>query len=177
MYLDILILFIFIIVIIKGLKDGLLVQFFSIFGFSVDLLIAQKFTPLVMNQLNIEKGENNYIISYLIIFLLSYAIISIVVYFIKVILRNQSKGVIFRLLGGGIGFLKGVLISIIVLIIFNYVSQKYPTVENYGVGSKANDFFLENNYYIKDYFPKEIKNNLRTSGIKKTVENYFNKIF
>ena len=59
MYLDILIIVILIFAIIEGLKDGFLLQFFSIFGIFIDFIIAQKFTPIVIEKLAMSNNESN----------------------------------------------------------------------------------------------------------------------
>ena len=177
MYLDILIAVILIFAIIEGLKDGFLLQFFLIFGIFIDFLIAQKFTPVVMEKLAINSNESNYLLTYIGVFITSYFIIAILMFFIGIVLKNQNKGFLSRGLGGVFGLVKGVIISLIVLFIFNYAAQKYTTLKKYGSDSKVNEIFLNKSYYLEEYLPKELKAELNYIKGKELVEKYFNKMF
>ncbi|MCQ8212422.1 CvpA family protein [Cetobacterium somerae] len=177
MYLDILIAVILIFAIVEGLKDGFLLQFFSIFGIFIDFIIAQKFTPIVMEKLAINTNESNFLLTYIGVFIASYFVIAILMFFIGIILKNQNKGFLSRGLGGVFGFVKGLVISLIILFIFNYTSQKYTALKKYGVDSKTNEFFLNKSHYIEEYLPKELKSELNYIKGKELVEKYFNKMF
>ena len=63
MYLDILILIIFILGIFSGIKNGIFVEIISVFGFAVNLLITKIYTPVVLKFLKRSDAsfENNYI--------------------------------------------------------------------------------------------------------------------
>ncbi|MGL4642525.1 MAG: CvpA family protein [Cetobacterium sp.] len=177
MYLDILIAIILIFAVIEGLKDGFLLQFFSIFGIFIDFIIAQKFTPIVMNKLSISHNENNFLLTYIGVFIASYFAIAILMFFIGVILKNQNKGFLSRGLGGIFGLVKGLVVAVIVLFIFNYSAQKYTALKKYGIESKTNEVFLEKSHYIEEYLPKELKSELNYIKGKELVEKYFNKMF
>ncbi|MBC2850671.1 CvpA family protein [Cetobacterium sp. 8H] len=177
MYLDIVVIVILIFAILDGLKEGFLIQFFSIFGIFVDFIIAKKFTPVVIEKLSLNSDKNNYLLTYIGVFIASYLVISVLMFFIGMILKSQSKGFLSRGLGGIFGLVKGLVITIIVLFIFNYSSQKYSTLKKYGTDSKANTFFLEKSIYLEDYLPKELKAELNYTKGKELVEKYFNKMF
>ena len=177
MYLDILIAVILIFAIVEGLKDGFLLQFFSIFGIFIDFIIAQKFTPIVMEKLAINTNESNFLLTYIGVFIASYFIIAILMFFIGIILKNQNKGFLSRGLGGVFGFVKGLVISLIILFVFNYAAQKYTALKKYGVESRANEIFLNKSHYIEEYLPKELKSELNYIKGKELVEKYFNKMF
>ncbi|MGL5000716.1 MAG: CvpA family protein [Cetobacterium sp.] len=177
MYLDILIAAILIFAIIEGLKDGFLLQFFSIFGIFIDFIIAQKFTPIIMEKVSISHNENNFLLTYIGVFIASYFAIAILMFFIGIILKNQSKGLLSRGLGGIFGFVKGLIVCIIILFIFNFTSQKYSNLKKYGIGSATNTIFLEKSSYLDEYLPKELKSELNYIKGKELVEKYFNKMF
>lgn len=177
MYLDILIAVILIFAIIEGLKDGFLLQFFSIFGIFIDFVIAQKFTPIVIEKLAMSNNESNYLLTYIGVFMASYFVIAILMFFMGVILKNQDKGFLSRMLGGVFGFIKGLIVALIVLFIFNYAAQKYTVLKKYGTDSKANGVFLKETHYIEEYLPKELKSELNYIKGKELVEKYFNKMF
>ena len=176
MYLDIVIAIILIFAIIEGIKDGFLMQFFSIFGVVIDFVVAKKLTPIVIDKMGLNNTDNNYLITYIGVFIGSYIIISILMFFIGIVLRAQSKGFISRILGAGFGLIKGLLIAVIVLFVFNYASQRYSKLEKYSTGSEVNKVFLEKSYLIEDYMPKELKSKLGYVKGKEIVEKYFNKI-
>ncbi|MDX8336342.1 CvpA family protein [Candidatus Cetobacterium colombiensis] len=177
MYLDILIAVILIFAVIEGLKDGFLLQFFSIFGIFIDFIIAQKLTPVVMEKLTINNNEGNFLLTYIGVFIASYFVIAILMFFIGIILKNQNRGFLSRGLGGVFGLVKGLVVSIIILFIFNYAAQKYTALKKYGTESKANEVFLEKSYYLEEYLPKELKSELDYIKGKELVEKYFNKMF
>ncbi|MGL4988655.1 MAG: CvpA family protein [Cetobacterium sp.] len=177
MYLDILIAIILIFAIIEGLKEGFLLQFFSIFGIFIDFIIAKKFTPFVMERISISHSENNFLLTYIGVFIASYFAIAILMFFIGIILKNQSKGILSRGLGGVFGLAKGLIVSIIILFIFNFTSQRYSTLKKYGIGSQTNHIFLEKSSYLDEYIPKELKSELNYIKGKELVEKYFNKMF
>ncbi|MGL4425344.1 MAG: CvpA family protein [Cetobacterium sp.] len=177
MYLDILIAIILIFAIIEGLKEGFLLQFFSIFGIFIDFIIAKKFTPFVMERISISHSENNFLLTYIGVFIAAYFAIAILMFFIGIILKNQNKGVLSRGLGGVFGLVKGLIVSVIILFIFNFTSQRYSTLKKYGIGSKANYVFLEKSSYLDEYIPKELKSELNYIKGKELVEKYFNKMF
>nr|WP_307774661.1 CvpA family protein [uncultured Cetobacterium sp.] len=177
MYLDIIIAVILIFAIIEGIRDGFLMQFFSIFGVIIDFILAKKLTPIVIDKLNLAKTDGNYVITYVGVLIVAYLAISIVMFFIGLVLKAQSKGLITRSLGGVFGAVKGVLISIIVLLVFNYASQRYSKLNEYSKDSKVNKVFLEKSYLIEDFVPKEIKSKIGYIKGKELVEKYFNKMF
>lgn len=176
MYLDIVIGIILVFTIIEGIREGFLVQFFSIFGVVVDFILAKKLTPIVMDKLSIGGNGINYLLTYAIIFILLYLVVIIIMYFIGLILKHQNKGVITRLLGGVFGALKGILVSVIILLVFNYASEKYSKLNTYSKDSVINRIFLENTSLIEDYLPKELKESLNNIKGKNIVDKYFNKI-
>jgi len=51
MYLDILILIIFIFGILTGIRNGIFIEIISVFGFAINLLITKIYTPVVFSPL------------------------------------------------------------------------------------------------------------------------------
>lgn len=177
MYLDIIIAIILILTIIEGIKDGFLLQFFSIFGIFIDFVVAQKFTPIVMEKLSIVSNENNYLLTYIGVFVVSYFLIAILMFLIAIVLKNQNKGTLSRGLGGVFGLVKGFIVITLILFVFNFAAQRYTFLKEYSESSKINTVFLEKSHYIEDYLPEELKTELNYIKGKEFVEKYFNKIF
>ena len=53
MYLDIIILVVLILAILDGLKNGLFVEFLSVFGLVINFIAARYFTPILIQFLNL----------------------------------------------------------------------------------------------------------------------------
>ncbi|WP_294657602.1 CvpA family protein [uncultured Fusobacterium sp.] len=54
MYLDIVILVVLVLAILDGLKNGLFVEFLSVFGLIINFVAAKYFTPILMEFLNLK---------------------------------------------------------------------------------------------------------------------------
>ena len=70
MYLDILILIIFIFGILSGIRNGIFIEVISVFGFAINLLITKIYTPVVLRFLKRSDASfaNNYVITYIVTF-------------------------------------------------------------------------------------------------------------
>ena len=64
MYLDIVILVVLVLAILDGLKNGLFVEFLSVFGLIINFVAAKYFTPILMEFLKFKVNETNYFIIY-----------------------------------------------------------------------------------------------------------------
>ncbi len=85
MYLDILILIIFILGIFSGIKNGIFVEIISVFGLAVNLLITKIYTPVVLKFLKRSDAsfENNYVITYIVTFITVYLVVSMILILLK----------------------------------------------------------------------------------------------
>lgn len=173
MYLDILIVLIFILSILDGIKSGFLVQFFNIFGIIIDFIVTKKLTPIVMEKLELTSTNDNYLIMYIVVFFLVYIAIAILLFFIGIILKNQNKGFLSKGLGGIVGAVKGTLICMILLFVINSIGQKYIKLNKYINESKINDIYLNKIEYIDSYVPKQIKNEINRIRSKNIIGKYF----
>ena len=106
MYLDIVILVVLVLAILDGLKNGLFVEFLSVFGLIINFVAAKYFTPILMEFLKFKVNETNYFIIYIIIFWAVYIVMGIFLHFLRNIMDSQNKGFILRILGGLIGSIK-----------------------------------------------------------------------
>ena len=109
MYLDIVILVVLVLAILDGLKNGLFVEFLSVFGLIINFVAAKYFTPILMEFLKFKVNETNYFIIYIIIFWAVYIVMGIFLHFLRNIMDSQNKGFILRILGGLIGSIKGAI--------------------------------------------------------------------
>lgn len=131
---------------------------------------------MIIEKFSILNDTNNYISVYMGTFWVLYIVLGIFIYFITTFLKTQGKGIINRILGGVLGLLKGVVLIIVAMIIFNFISSKYPQVKEYSQGSQVNRVFLENISSLEEYVPKEFKNKLQEIKDNEIFNKYFNKL-
>lgn len=177
MYLDIIILVVLVLAILDGLKNGLFVEFLSVFGLIINFVIARYCTPIVLNFLNIKSNDTNYFIVYIVTFWATYIVIGIILHFLKNIMEGLTKGFILRILGGVIGAVKGAVLALVVILIFNFTSDLFPEIKKYGNKSKAAETLLKTAPLIEEYIPKVFKDKLDEAKNEKIIDRYMNKIF
>ncbi|MGL4307726.1 CvpA family protein [Cetobacterium sp. SF1] len=176
MYIDIVVAVIIFFATVFGLKNGFFVEFFSIFGVVINFILAKKITPIIIEKFSMLNNNNNYISVYMGTFWVLYIILGIFIYFITTFLKSQSKNFISRILGGVLGFLKGAVLVAVALVIYNFVSSRYPSVEKYSQGSQINKIFIENASYLEEYVPHEFKDKLKEIKDGELLNKYFNKL-
>ena len=177
MYLDILVGIIVVSSLFYGLRNGLFVEFLAIFGLIANFIIAKKYTPQVIEILKLSEDKNHYFVVYIITFWAVYIILGIVVHLVRNILKSQSKGIITRILGGIIGMAKGVLLSVLILLIYNYSTDMYSGLKKYSEKSYVNKIFLEVVPNIDKYVPEIFQNNIKELKNWELVNRYINKLF
>lgn len=177
MYLDIVILVVLILAILDGLKNGLFVEFLSVFSLVINFVVAKYFTPILIEFLNLKSSETNYFIVYIVMFWAVYIIIGIVLHFLKNIMEGLTKGFVLRVLGGVIGTAKGAVLALVVIFIFNFMSDLIPEIKKYGDKSRAAETLLKTAPLIEEYIPKVFKDKLDEVRNEKLIDRYMNKIF
>ncbi len=177
MYLDILIIIIVILALVDGMRKGFLYQFYATFSIFLDYIIAKQFTPVVMDSLGIATSDTSYLLTFVGVFIVSYIVLGFVKLAMGVILKKQNDSVLSKLGGGCFGFLKGLLIAVIVLIGYNFLEQHFKSIAQFGNKSKINRIFLENSDGFDEYLPKDVKRKLTQLRGKKIVESYLNKVW
>lgn len=176
MYLDIIVAAIIIISIIFGIKNGVIVEFISTFGVVINFVITQKVTPMVLKYIEKYLGSN-YTYAYVITFVLVFIVFSIFIHILNIILKKQSVFFISRILGGTISLVKGIIISALVLLIFNVTAETFPKIKAYGKGSITNEYFLKVSRNADQYIPEFFKEKLKTVRDNKTIDKYIDKLF
>lgn len=177
MYLDIVILIILVLAILDGLKNGLFVEFLSVFGLIINFVAARYFTPILMEFLKLETTETSYFLTYIVMFWAVYIVIGIIIHFIRNIMEGLTKGFILRVLGGIIGAIKGAVLALVIIFIFNFSADLFPEIKKYGENSKAAETFLKTAPLIENYIPKVFKDKLNDIKNEKLIDRYMNKIF
>ncbi|WP_027127740.1 CvpA family protein [Fusobacterium perfoetens] len=176
MYLDIIVLIILGLSIIGGINNGFIVEFISTFGILINLYITHKLTPSVchITERYLTKQNDTYI--YAITFLGLFIIIAILLHLLNTFLKNQQVPFLFRILGGGISFLKGLLICGIFLVFYNIGQEKIKSLSKIGESSIANEYFLQITDEVDFYIPTELKEKINEIKTNKTIDKYMNKI-
>ncbi len=172
MYVDILVLVIIVLAIITGIKNGIFTEIISIFGFVMNIIIAKTYTPLVLKYFQkIDKVFNNsYLVTYIVTFVAVYLIISMVLYFVKKVLKKQKMGFLNRALGGILGFVKGTIVSLILILIYTYSLNFAPSLEKYSTGSEAIQIFYEIIPNFENYVPDSLLEKFNNNATKKMIE-------
>lgn len=176
MYLDIVIGAIVFFSLIFGLKNGFIVEFISTFGVVINFVITQKVTPFVLGYIEKYLGSN-YTFAYIITFILVFIGFSILIHILNIILKKQDVFFISRIFGGLLSLIKGLIISALILLIFNVVAEGFPKLKEYGKDSVSNEYFLEISKNADEYIPEFFKEKMKTIRDNKTIDKYIDKLF
>lgn len=176
MQLDIIILVILFFGLLDGQRNGFFVEFLSIFGVVVNFYLSEKITPIVMERYNFFQTGEFYIFIYMVIFIGVFFLVGIVIKLLRTLLFGVPRGLIIRLLGGVVGILKALLISIVVLFGFNFASQKYDNLKKYGENSYSMQMLYSLMPMIENNIPLPIKKQIKDWENKKFLDNYLEKL-
>lgn len=176
MYLDILILIIFILGIFSGIKNGIFVEIISVFGFAVNLLITKIYTPVVLKFLKRSDAsfENNYIITYIVTFITVYLVVSMILVFVKKAFKGLKKGFFNKTMGGIVGFVKALIVSLVIILVYTYSIKLVPSLEKYSQGSSAISIFYEIVPTFETYIPDILVEDFNKNATKKIIEKNIN---
>lgn len=178
MYLDIFIFFIILIAIITGLRNGIITEIISVFGFVINIFFAKIYTPIILNFFSKDTKlfGNNYLLTYIVVFISVYFIISMVLVFVKKALKNQNKGFFNKFIGGILGFFKGIIAAIIIVVIYSYIIDFVPSLEKYSYNSKSMEIFYELIPNFESYIPDILLDKFNENATKKIIEKSINTI-
>lgn len=176
MYLDLLIVAIIIIATIGGFRRGVFLEFLEIFGIVINFVLSKFFAPYAINILDLDKGDINFVYVYLIVFAIIYAFLGCLLHILVNIMRNQRKGIFTILFGGILGAFNGLLISLIILFAFNFISNKYTRLQKYGRSSYCNAIFMDMIPTIDRYIPNELRKTLTNVKNGNLIDKYLNKL-
>tara|TARA_B110000003_G_scaffold40708_1_gene37724 strand:+ start:175 stop:660 length:486 start_codon:yes stop_codon:yes gene_type:complete len=159
-YLDIFISIFLVYGFVKGLYKGFIKEAASVIGLILGIYIATQFNSDLSNYLiskqifNLEEG---YIIllSNIILFILTILIVTILGKIATKLAKLVALGLLNKILGGGFGLLKNVLILILVIFIFNIANNSLKIVKQEK---------LELSFYYKPF--NEINEIITTNILK-----------
>lgn len=172
MYLDILVLVIVVLAVLTGIRNGIFTEIISVFGFVMNIIIAKTYTPLVLKFFQkIDKVfKNSYLVTYIVTFVAVYLVISIILCFVKKALRKQRMGFLNRALGGILGFVKGTIVALIIILIYTYSLNFVPSLEKYSDESKTIQIFYEIIPNFENYIPDSLLEKFNKNATKKMIE-------
>lgn len=175
MYLDILICVILVLAIMTGARNGMYVEFISVFGLFLNIMLTKTYTPDIISFFKIKLLNNNYVLTYIVVFISMYLFIKIVLYIANRVLKENSKGILTRGIGAIIGFSKGIIIALIVLLMYNFSLDIVPSIRIYSVGSKSNEIFAEIvpslEKFLPDIFVEKLNHIRNMNFIEQLLKN------
>ena len=118
---------------IRGIFRGLVKELSSIMGVFAGFYFAYTYYPLVAKPLSRWISNTGYlnILSFLIVFCGLFLIISILGIVIKYLLKITFLGWVDRICGAGFGFMKGILIVSVLLVVFTaFLPKGAPILKN-----------------------------------------------
>lgn len=175
MYLDIVVLVVLILSVLDGLKNGLFVEFLSVFGLVINFLLAKFLTPKVMGFLNQQVTENNYFIVYIVVFWAVYIVVGLLLHCCRTVMANLSKGITVKLLGAVLGAVKGFILAMLIVFCFDFAVDNFKGLEKYRTGSRATDIFLKVVPVVEEHMPKTFKDKLNTLKNEKILDRFLSK--
>lgn len=175
MYLDIFIAVIIVAAILTGLRNGMYVEFISIFGLFLNVMITKTYTPDIISFFKIKLLNNNYVLTYLVVFICVYLFIKMILVIASRVLRENSRGILTKGIGAFIGFTKGFILAFILLLVYNFSSDYAPSIRKYSEGSQANVIFAELlphfEKFIPDIFVDKLNEIRNRNFIEKVLRN------
>ena len=171
MYIDIVIGLIMAVSVGLGIKKGMVFEFFSLFGILISLVLTKKivtqFYEIFMAD---ETSKTQYAGAFLVTFLLIYIILFVLILMFRKFINKMFLGWIDRALGGVIGAIKGMLFSIVILMVlvaFSFVNGK---VKSYMEESYSGKFFHKLSPEVLKLFPTKIEDIFKKYQNQKTID-------
>lgn len=172
MYLDIVIGVILVFTIVMGIRNGFLISILSLFGVVINIVGAKMLTPIVIDALNIQGEGLLYLGTYMGVFGLVYMVITLLLSFLKSFIKENLRNPIDVTFGMIFGGAKGLLISFIVLLLFNILNGHIKTLEKYGENSISNKAFIKALPYVREWMPSRVGDTLDKSKYKAEIEKF-----
>lgn len=168
MYLDIFVILVLLILIFLGFKNGIFVEVLTIFGVVASFFISKKITPTIIEKTSLKIESGYYFIAYIVVFIICWMLVTLIVHYLQRVFNGERKSPIIRILGGIIGFGRGILIVGIVLLAINIAGEFVVPVKEYVGESKSNELFIKLIPTLKEYLPSAISdklNNIKNENI------------
>lgn len=169
MYIDIIIALILVLFTYFGYKKGIIAEFISFGALIFNIVLSKKLNPIVLDLLGVREPDNvirNTII-YIFSFIMVYIVLNFIVRFLLKTLKRNTNIILDSLIGGLFGFLKGSILTILILSILIVLVNFDIRVEKMMTNSRVYIMVQKGIDLTKTLLPEDIKN---------TLENYKEKI-
>ena len=151
---------------INGFRKGLIKSVLNAFGLIMIIILLVKFSKPLTNMLIVELGLQEVlavIVAYILIILVITLVVRLISYLLKKILSMLNLGFADRILGMIFGFLNGVLIIALILLLLN-LSPLQKSVREF-----TRDSIIVNN--INHFLYKLNKKTPNLKSIKKPIDD------
>lgn len=180
MILDIVVIFLILILLFKGLKKGFVYEVFAITKIFATLFLVTKFNDKINNVLLSYNYKYSNITVYVIAFVVIYIILSIIVYIIDNFLKVIKLGTLNSILGGIFGLLKGATLSFVIIVFLIFIREYNENIGktlDTSYSAYYTSIYFENMF---DLFPKFMSGKLKQFSEKnkkiKLENTIYNKI-
>lgn len=162
MYIDIIISLILILFTYFGYKKGIIAEFISFGALIFNIALSRQLNPYILDLLGVKEAENvigNTII-YILSFIIIYIVLNFIVRFLLKTLKRNSNIILDSLIGGLFGFLKGCILSVLIISILIVLLNFNPKLENVIENSKTYAIAHKGIDLSKNLLPNDIKDTL-----------------
>lgn len=178
MYIDIAVLLIILVMTIWGLKKGLIMELFSLFGVFISVICTKYITPFMSDTLSLNINDKR--ITYMVIYVISFLIVFIGLFMLSLLLKKIVKALYLGKLdksgGAIIGFTKGILISCIIVILVIVASKFEKESAKQLKESRTVEIALKASPSILKFFPKEVRERVEKYKNNKNIEKEIKKL-
>lgn len=178
MYIDSIIIAIIALSMIIGIFKGFILEFFSLFGGLISILIAKRISGniyvIIFGTKHIENNTN-YIIVYILTILVSYIIMYMIILLLKKFFHTILLGWLDRVLGGLAGFLKGSFIAIIILLVMAAISNFNDQFHKELYKSYSGKAISKISPKLVSLMPKNLERDIKKFNTNINIEDIINK--
>ncbi|BDU50773.1 CvpA family protein [Haliovirga abyssi] len=178
MYIDSIIIAIIALSMIIGIFKGFILEFFSLFGGLISILIAKRISGniylIVFGSKHI-KNNTNYLIVYVLTILVSYIIMYMIILLLKKFFHTILLGWLDRVLGGLAGFLKGSFIAIVILLVMAAISNFNDQFHKELYKSYSGKAISKISPKLVSLMPKNLEEEVKKFNTNINIEEIINK--
>ena len=172
MHIDLIVISIICLFIFAGYKKGIIVEFVSFGALAFNIITAKKLSPFVVNILKINIQHNKVLdmAAYIITFIIMYVLLNLFTTFILKTLKRNTNMTLDSIVGALFGFLKGVIVIVMLMTTALIWGSFDDTVENQLKDSKAYLITLELVDKTKLILPDNIREIIDEYSDKKEID-------
>ena len=94
--------------------------------------------------------------------------------FVKKAFKGLKKGFFNKMMGGVAGFVKALIVSLVIILVYTYSTKLAPSLEKYSQGSSAISIFYEIVPSFESYIPDILVEDFNKNATKKIIEKNIN---